>query len=63
MSALDLWPGPSAGYGALIKYVQGWKFLTIEAAETLCMVCSPSDKNILKKYSIWVTDLSKSHIL
>ena len=32
--------------------------LTIEAAETLCMVCLSPEEHIFRKH-IWVTDLSK----
>ena len=32
--------------------------LTIEAAETLCMVCLPPEEHIFRK-NIWVTDLQK----
>ena len=32
-----------------IKDVRGWQFLTIDAAETLCMVCIPSEKHIFRK--------------
>ena len=36
---------------ALFKDVRGWQFLTIEAAETLCMVCVPPEEHIFgKKY-------------
>ena len=46
----------------MFKDVRGWQFLTIEAAETLCMVCVPPEEHILRK-NIWVIDLSKNHIL
>ena len=29
--------------------VRGWHFLAIEAAETLCMVCLPSEEHIFRK--------------
>ena len=51
----------SAATSHLLKNVRGWQFLTIEAAETLCMVCLPPEKRTSEK-DIWVTDLSKSHI-
>ena len=44
-----------------LKDVRGWQFMTIEAAETLCMVCLPPEEHIFRK-KIWVTDLSKSRI-
>ena len=45
-----------------LKDFRGWQFLTIEAVETLCIVCLPAEEHIFGK-SIWVTDFSKSHIL
>ena len=48
--------------GFLLKDVREWQFLTIEAAETLCMVCLPPEEHILER-NIWVIDLSKSHVL
>ena len=39
----------------LLKDVHGWQFLTIEAAETLCMICVSPEKR-----SIWVIDLPKN---
>ena len=39
------------------------RFLTIEAAETLCMLCLPPEKHILRKKYLGVTDPSESHIL
>ena len=30
-----------------LKDARGWQFLTIEAAETLCMVCLPPEEYIL----------------
>ena len=41
-----------------VKYVRGWQFLKIEAAETLCIVCVPPEE-----INIWVINLSKSPIL
>ena len=32
-----------------LKDVRGWQFLTIEAAETLCMVCLPPEEHIFRK--------------
>ena len=29
----------------LFKDVRGWQFFTIEAAETLCMVCVPPEEH------------------
>ena len=52
-------PPTSVSY---LKDVRGWQFLTIEAAETLCMVCLPPKEHIFRK-NIWVTNLSKSHTL
>ena len=41
-----------------VKDVRGWQFLTMKAAETLCIVCLPPEKNI------WITDLpKKSHFI
>ena len=34
-----------------VKDVRGWQFLTMKAAETLCIVCLPPEERIsLKKY-------------
>ena len=36
---------------SLFKDVRGWQFLTMKAAETLCIVCLPPEKYISwKKY-------------
>ena len=37
--------------------------MTIEAAETLCMVCVLPEEHIFRKKNTWVIDLSKDHIL
>ena len=44
-----------------VKDVRGWQFLTIEAAESLCMVFVPSEEHFQKK-NIEVIDLSNSLI-
>ena len=31
------------------KDVRGWQILTIEAAETLCMVCLPPEEHIFRR--------------
>ena len=46
-----------------LEDVRGWQFLTVEVAETLCMVYLPPEEHISKKKNVWVTDLSESHIL
>ena len=33
-----------------INDARGWQFLTMKAAETLCIVCLPPEKHFLKKY-------------
>ena len=44
------------------KDVLAWQFLTMEAAETLCMVVVPPEERTFRK-NIGVIDLSKIHIL
>ena len=34
---------------ASVKDVRGWQFLTVEAPETLCMVCLPPEEHIFRK--------------
>ena len=36
----------------IVKDIRGWQFLTIEAAETFCMVCLPPEAHFFleKKY-------------
>ena len=46
----------------VFKDVRGWQFMTMKAAETLCIVCLPPEKHISCK-NIWVIDLPKNHIL
>ena len=41
-----------------LKDVRGWQFLTIEAAEALCMFCLPPEEHIFIK-DIWVTTFQK----
>ena len=45
-----------------IRDVRGGSFLTMKAAETLCIVCLLPEEYISLK-NIWVTDLPKHHIL
>ena len=47
-----------------IKDVREWQFLTIEAAETLCMVAF-HQRNTFSEKNIWVTNhpLKKSHFV
>ena len=54
----DEWFCPLQNSNATFNFkdVQGWQFLTTEAAETLCMICLSLEEHIFKK-SIWVTDL------
>ena len=33
-------------FATLLKYVRGWKFLTMKAAETLCIVWLPPEEHI-----------------
>ena len=37
------------GISLAIKDVRGWQFLTIEAAETLCMICLPPEEQFSEK--------------
>ena len=39
----------AASYKKFIQDVRGWQFLTIEVAETLCMVFLPPEKHIFRK--------------
>ena len=55
VSSKPVWSG--------IKDFWGWQFLTMKAAETLCIVCLPPEEHISWK-NIWVTDLpKKSHFV
>ena len=39
---------PTSRYSSF-KDIRGWQFLTIETAETLCMVCLPPEEHIFRK--------------
>ena len=58
----DVLNTPRCTEHTLHRVVRGWQFLTVEATEVLCMVCVRSEEHIFRK-DVWVTDLSKSHIL
>ena len=45
------------------KDVRGWQFLTIEAAETLCMVCLPPEEHIFRKTYLGNWSFKKSHFV
>ena len=44
-----------------IKDAQGWQFLTIEAAENLCIVCSQPEEHIFRKKYLGNRPFKKSH--
>ena len=46
----------------MIKDVRGRQFLTIEAAETLCMACVPQKEHISKKKYLGNRRLKESDI-
>ena len=50
-------------YYKTLKDVRGWQFLTIEAAETLCMVCLPPDEDIFRKKYLSNRPFKKSHFV
>ena len=45
------------------KDVRGWQLLTIEAAETLCMVCLPAEKHIFRKKYLGSRPFKTSHFM
>ena len=45
------------------KDVRGWQFLTIEAAETLCMVWLPLEEHIFRKKYLGNRPFKKSHFV
>ena len=47
----------------LNKDVRGWQFLTIEAAETLCMVCLPPEEHIFIKNYLGNRPFRKSYFV
>ena len=47
----------------LIKDVQVWQFLTIEAAETWCKVCLPPEEHIFRKKYLGNRPFKKSHFV
>ena len=48
---------------AVIKDVRGWQFLTVEAAETLCMVCVPTEEHIFRKKYLGNQAFKKSNFI
>ena len=47
----------------LFMDVRGWQFLTIEADETLCMVCLPPEEHIFRKKYLGNRPFKKSHFV
>ena len=45
------------------KDVRGWQFLTMEAAETLYMVCLPPEEHIFRKKYLGNRPFKKSHFV
>ena len=48
---------------SLLKDVRGWQFLTIEAVETLCMVCLPPEEHIFRTKYLGNRPFKKSHFI
>ena len=48
---------------ARLKDVRGWQFLTIEAAQTLCMICLPPEEHIFRKKYLGNRSFKKSHFV
>ena len=46
-----------------VKNVRGWQILTIEAAETLCMICLPPEEHIFRKKYLGNRACKKSHFV
>ena len=46
-----------------IKDVRGWQFLTMKAAESLCIVCLPLEKHISWKKYLGNRPSKKSHFI
>ena len=51
------------GHSVAFKGVLGWQFLTIEAAETLCMVCLPPEEHIFRKKHLGNRPFKKSYFV
>ena len=45
------------------KDVRGWQFLTIEAAETLCMACVPPEQHVFRKKYLGNRSFKRSHFI
>ena len=45
------------------KDVRGWQILTVEAAETLCMVCLPPEEHMFRKKYSGNRPFKKSHFI